>query len=380
MLRGRLSVLFVAGAAAAWTISHGGCSSSSAIPGQDSGPPGTDTGVATEIDGSISAPDTSSPFDASAECRSEFVPAAECKHPAIQPRCSAGYCIIPAGCFVMGSPTCQLNRGANNEAESQVTLTHAFEIGQHEVTQAEWSAAGMTNDARPPMPDAGVTYGSCLEPECPATSFTWFDAVEFANRTSRTHSPPLPECYVLDGCTGAPGAGMKCASVRSSTENVYDCLGYRLPTEAEWEYSARAGTRTPYYSGKMVATTYDPTKECYVTHEPNLDKVAWYCATATIPSPRTTRTRPVMLKEPNAWGTYDQLGNVAEWTSEDYQTLAFRGGPHVDPGSKLGVGERRTKRGGGAGSSAGATTASWRSGASWDQQDVLGVRLVRTLP
>ena len=158
MLRGRLSVLFVAGAAAAWTIIHGGCSSSSAIPGQDSGPPGTDTGVATEIDGSISAPDTSSPFDASAECRSEFVPAAECKHPAIQPRCSAGYCIIPAGCFVMGSPTCQLNRGANNEAESQVTLTHAFEIGQHPLVSQPWAEALRSGEGRGPLTEGFARY------------------------------------------------------------------------------------------------------------------------------------------------------------------------------------------------------------------------------
>ncbi len=280
----------------------------------------------------------------------------------------------------MGSPACQLRRGANNEAESQVTLTHSFEIGQHEVTQREWIAAGMTNAAQPPMPDAGMTYGSCLDPECPATNFTWFDAVEFANRTSRAHSPPLAECYVLDGCTGTPGAGMKCTSVRSSTENFYECLGYRLPTEAEWEYSARAGTRTPYYSGNMIATVFDPTQECYKAREPNLDKIAWYCATATSFSPQTIRTSPVMLKAPNAWGIYDQLGNVAEWTNDDYRTLAFRGGPHIDPGSTLGVGSERARRSGGAGSSAGATTVSWRAGAPWDQQDALGARLVRTLP
>lgn len=379
--RKRVATSAIVAAAYAWTSIHSGCASDPTP--SDAGQPALPADGGSERDSAApeaSPPDAAKPEDASKECRSEFVPTADCKHPAVQAQCVSGYCRIPAGCFVMGSPECQLRRGANSEAESQVTLTHSFEIGQHEVTQREWIAAGMTNAAQPPMPDAGMTYGSCLDPECPATNFTWFDAVEFANRTSRAHSPPLPECYVLDGCTGTPGAGMKCTSVRSSTENVYECSGYRLPTEAEWEYSARAGTRTPYYSGNMVETSYDPTKECYKTHEPNLDKIAWYCATAISFSPRITRTSPVMLKAPNAWGIYDQLGNVAEWTNGEYRTLAFRGGPHIDPGNTFVVALERTKRGGGATSSAGATTVSWRTGAYWDQLDGLGVRLVRTLP
>lgn len=323
---------------------------------------------------------TASDGGATEPCASHFVRSPDCKHPPVEARCRDGFCEIPPGCFVIGSPECQPLRGARNEDEAQVTLTHRFEIGQHEVTQGEWMAAGFVNGATPPDPDAGVSYGSCALPECPATNLSWFDAVAYANFMSRSHVPSLPECYALEGCTGQPGAGMKCTGIRATGGSVYDCKGYRLPTESEWEYSARAGTRTPYYSGPMVATSVASNKECYERTEPNLDKVAWYCGTATTLLPRTTRTQPVMLKQPNAWGVYDQLGNVSEWTGDEHDGLRFRGGPHVDPGSVLTQGPQRTERGGGASFSAATCTVSFRIGTTWDRITGVGLRLARTLP
>lgn len=318
--------------------------------------------------------------DASTACVSTFAVTPDCKHPPVEARCREGFCEIPPGCFVLGSPECQPGRGARTETEAQVTLTHRFEIGQHEVTQGEWVAAGFVNSATAPIGDAGLVYGSCLAPDCPATNLSWFDAVAYANYQSRRHSPPLPECYTLESCIGALGAGSKCSGVRSAFANVYECPGYRLPTEAEWEYAARAGSRTPYYTGPMLATSFDPTKECREQAEPNLDRAAWYCATATLSSPSRIETRPVMLKEPNGWGLFDMLGNVAEWTSDEYMGLAFRDGPYTNPGASLGASNQRTKRGLGASSTAIATTVSRRLGATWDLVQDQGVRLARTLP
>ena len=320
------------------------------------------------------------PPDAPTGCFSVFPVTADCKHPVVEAKCRDGFCTIPPGCFVAGSPECQGRRGAYSEPEVQITLTHTFELAQHEVTQAEWTAQGFPNRATPPSYDAGTlsAYGSCLEPSCPATNFTWFDALAYANRVSRAHNPPLPECYVLEGCTGEPGDGMKCTSARTNPADAYACRGYRLPTEMEWEYAARAGTRTPYYGGPMLAT-----KNTDCASEPFLDPTAWHCFTAShtegSPPVAIRLTHPVMTKAPNAWGLYDMLGNVDEWTSDSYDGHGFRKGPYVNPGSAIGDSSERTKRGGGASSVAIACTVSRRLFASREFLGGEGIRLARTL-
>ena len=78
----------------------------------------------------------------------------DCKHPRVEPKCTDGFCTIPPGCFVAGSPECERWRGAVSEPEAQMSLTHRLEIGQHEVTQTEWVRAGLPNKATAPTYDA----------------------------------------------------------------------------------------------------------------------------------------------------------------------------------------------------------------------------------
>ena len=352
-------------------LEGGGCVTQAPVPSED-GAPGSadvlDSGTLEDAD------------EGGDGCSSTFRPTPDCKHPVVQATCAGGFCTIPPGCFVSGSPECQEPRGAYSEVEAQMTLTHTFEIGQHEVTQEDWVRRGFPNRATPPIYDAGGLsgYGSCLAPTCPATNFTWFDALVYANRLSGAHEPPLPECYALDGCTGEPGVDMKCTGARALPADVYACRGYRLPTEIEWEYAARAGSRTPYYGGPMLAT-----KNTWCASEPNLDPIAWHCFTTKHRVDGSTvdllETHPVMTKLPNAWGLYDMLGNVAEWTSDTYDGLGFRKGPYVNPGSSLGTSNERTKRGCGASSPATSCTVSRRLGATWNYVDAQGLRLARTL-
>lgn len=138
----------------------------------------------------------------------------------------------------MGSPETEWGRGLKDENQVAVTLTHAFVIQQYQMTQRQWLALTTKN------PSTSRYWGSdCLQPDCPVGNVTWFEAIASANLLSEHHDPPLPPCYKLEGCSGDLGQPMQCNSVTITAASLYDCEGFRLPTEAEWEYAVRAGTR-----------------------------------------------------------------------------------------------------------------------------------------
>ena len=244
----------------------------------------------------------------------------------------------------MGSPLCQYGRGAYSEDEVQVTLTHAFEIADHETTQFEWTTVGFAN----PSHVGSGGFGNCLAADCPVGYTNWFEALAYANRRSEVAG--LPVCYSLSGCSGTIGAPMVCSGVAVTTASIYDCQGYRLPTEAEWEYAARAGTRTPFYTGEM--RSFPTFGTC--GHDPALEAASWYCINAE------KLTHPVKLKVANSWGLFDMLGNSEEWVGDHFNGLGYPKGPLVDP-------------------FAAACTASFRLNRA-PELAAPGLRLARTLP
>jgi formylglycine-generating enzyme required for sulfatase activity len=118
---------------------------------------------------------------------------------------------------------------------------------------------------------------------------------------------------------------MLCNAVRASVASIYDCRGYRLPTGAEWEYAARAGTKTAFYSGDFPAAIMDSCEDY-----PPISAIAWWCGNAG------PTTHPVGKKTPNGWGLHDMIGNAGEWVgSLGPDGAGYGEGPYDDYGAGL---------------------------------------------
>ena len=288
------------------------------VDASESGP----AGAANEL--TASAPDAGFKLD----------PA--CSQPAAEASCHDGLCLIPPGCFAMGTPRDALTAARFDNAQVQVTLTHAFLLGRTEVTRAEWFAMGLpepTQDWRTLGSSAAETpppgYAPCTEPDCPVLWVSFEDAVAYTNL--RSEAEGLKPCYLLDGCMRRPGDNMRCASVVVDAASPYACEGYRLPTEAEWEYGARAGTQTDLYAGDLDSALDPSAFECEL--DTALDRIGWYCGNSGAPPHRagTGRAHPVAQKLANAFGLHDMAGNAFEWTNDRYQPAGYGAGPLVDP-------------------------------------------------
>ena len=234
--------------------------------------------------------------------------------------------LIPAGEFMMGALPDDGDARDNEKPCNKVEITKDFYVGKYPVTQKLWESVMGDNPSYFKGEDR------------PVEKVSWFDCVQFCNKLSEKEGREA--VYTIDG------------------ENVscnWNANGYRLLSEAEWEYCARAN-QTFLYSGSN-----------------NPDEVAWYDENSG------DETHSVGQKKPNGFGLYDMSGNVYEWCWDWYDFSIY--GSHADRGTvrdPYGAknGSSRVHRGGSWRSGAGFTRVSNRYYVTPDYEDVLlGFRL-----
>jgi len=187
--------------------------------------------------------------------------------------------LIPAGEFMMGSPALDKDAKDDEKPQHRVRITKPFHLGKYPVTQEQWEAV------------MGSNPSDFKGPKNPVDTIRWDDCQQFLGKLN---------------AKPAAGAGK-----------------FQLPTEAQWEYACRAGSKTRY---------------CFGDDESKLGDYAWYLPNSG------RKTHPVGEKKPNAWGLYDMHGNVFEWCQDRYDGGYYAKSPMDDPTGPTG-GSYRVDRG-----------------------------------
>lgn len=223
------------------------------------------------------------------------------------------FVLVPSGSFMMGSGTHTRSVSNDEVPQHPIRISRPFYLGKYEVTQGQWVAVMERNPSK--------FKGSML----PVENVSWMDVQIFIQRLNAREGSEV----------------------------------YRLPTEAEWEYAARAGTDTTWYWGNSAE---------------GVERYAWHSGNAE------RQTHPVGQLAANAWGLHDMLGNVWEWVSDRHGSRYYAQSPDTDPAGP-GTGSHWVCRGGSWSYGPRDLRSANRVGQPPDFRNAdLGFRLVRSAP
>jgi len=254
----------------------------------------------------------------------------------------------PSGMVSISGGTFQMGNTLTSDAQPVHSVTiSAFYMNVTEVTQASYDSLMGVNPS--------TFTGDLLRP---VEMVTWFDAVLYCNARSKRDGKDT--VYTFTSITGTPGNG--CSDLVGLAVD-FSKNGYRLPTEAEWEYACRAGSTTDYYWGRNSPPTT------------TVDTVA-IDSNAVWSHNSGSTTLPVAGKLPNAFGLYDMSGNVWEWCNDWYDAAYYSSSPSTDPTGPS-TGTDRVLRGGGWKANDSRQTSAYRNYWSGIGTYGLGFRCVR---
>ncbi len=249
---------------------------------------------------------------------------------------------IPSGRFYMGSHESDEFIRNNERPQHRITITQPLFMGVYLVTQEDFQRLMEFNPSV-----------STEDPKCPVDNVTWFSALEFCNKLSDEEG--LSRYYELKNIKRR-ATGM----IDKADVTVLGGEGYRLPTEAEWEYSCRAGSITPWCFGDQVL---------------EVGQYAWYFDNAQM------ETQPIGGKKPNSWGLYDMHGNVMEWCFDWYGEFYYQQSAEEENPLGPDNGTARSLRGGAWQFGAEATRSAYRNSCNPEtSSSVIGFRVTRNAP
>jgi len=260
-----------------------------------------------------------------------------------------GMVLVESGSFDMGN-TRGDSETDGDETVHRVELTYDYLIGKYEVTFADYDAYCAATGASKPS-DSGWGRGSR-----PVKNVSWWDAIGYCNWLSEKEG--LAKAY--------DSKGNLLDEAGKVTRDITKVEGYRLPTEAEWEYAARGGQKD--------ITNGEEGKDYLYAGSNDMDRVGWYWDNW---GEENRKTQPVGQKAPNELGLYDMSGNVWEWCHDWYGS--YGSGSQTNPVGPSQVGSARVRRGGSWSNDASVCrVADRRYRGPSDSSYALGLRLSRT--